>query len=433
MLLLFLVILACGQPTPQTAANPEGRAWLSLGLQLPRLCLSPMTEAEHLDHADREALAAARARLASGDADSPLEGLPQHPATQVLMGAQAVLQGRDDVAREVFRDLANTWTEDPCVQQAAAFTSFRAGHADFARPYMDAADRLDPEDVDVGLLAGIMAVTAGDDPDAALARLRRVRAAHPESAATAAWLGGSLARRGDALEALPLLLQARQGGLQVDRELVLASRVAGELGTYLSVVGAAPPLPVDVRRAADPLYAYQQALHIGETDPVAVIHTSMGDLRCALFWRQAPVTVGAFIGLSRGGSAWIDPRSGARREDPLYDDTVFHRVIPGFMVQGGDPAGDGTGGPGYAFLDEVHPDLRFDRPGRLAMANAGAGTNGSQWFITEVATPHLDGKHTIFGQCDDDSVARVRAIARVPAGPMDQPLTPVLVSHVDIE
>ncbi len=129
----------------------------------------------------------------------------------------------------------------------------------------------------------------------------------------------------------------------------------------------------------------------------ATFKTSMGDIVVQLLPEKAPKTVENFVGLAEGTREWTDPRSGKLVKTPLYDGTVFHRVIPGFMIQGGDPLGTGTGGPGYRFADEIGADNRFDAPGKLAMANAGPNTNGSQFFITEVPTPHLDRGHTIFG------------------------------------
>ena len=130
----------------------------------------------------------------------------------------------------------------------------------------------------------------------------------------------------------------------------------------------------------------------------ATFKTSAGDIVVKLLPEKAPKTVENFVGLAEGTREWSDPRSGAKVKRPLYDGTVFHRVIPEFMIQGGDPLGTGTGGPGYRFADEIGPDNRFDRPGLLAMANAGPNTNGSQFFITEVPTPHLNRGHTIFGE-----------------------------------
>jgi peptidyl-prolyl cis-trans isomerase A (cyclophilin A) len=130
----------------------------------------------------------------------------------------------------------------------------------------------------------------------------------------------------------------------------------------------------------------------------ATFKTSAGDLVVKLLPEKAPKTVANFVELAEGTREWTDPKSGSKVKRPLYDGTVFHRVIPEFMIQGGDPLGTGTGGPGYKFEDEIGPDNRFDRPGLLAMANAGPGTNGSQFFITEVPTPHLNRGHTIFGE-----------------------------------
>jgi peptidyl-prolyl cis-trans isomerase A (cyclophilin A) len=130
----------------------------------------------------------------------------------------------------------------------------------------------------------------------------------------------------------------------------------------------------------------------------ATFHTSAGKIVCELFEKEAPKTVANFTGLAEGTKEWTHPASGQRSKNPLYSGTVFHRVIADFMIQGGDPLGNGTGGPGYQFEDEFHPTLKFDKPGRLAMANSGPRTNGSQFFITEVPTTWLNNKHTIFGQ-----------------------------------
>ncbi len=166
-------------------------------------------------------------------------------------------------------------------------------------------------------------------------------------------------------------------------------------------------------------------------NPKAILHTTAGDIDCTLFKDKAPVTVENFIGLATGKKDWTNPITKAKKTNtPLYDGTIFHRVIPDFMIQGGDPAGNGTGDPGYKFKDEFS-DLTFDRPGRLAMANSGPNTNGSQFFITEVPTPHLNGKHTIFGQCGP--VELIKHIARMPRDPStDKPFTAVRTKHVEI-
>ena len=168
--------------------------------------------------------------------------------------------------------------------------------------------------------------------------------------------------------------------------------------------------------------------------PTAVIDTTVGKMTCKLFPDKAPLGVANFIGLAEGTKDWTNPVSHAKKHGvPLYDGTIFHRVIPDFMIQGGDPAGSGAGDVGIAFKNETSPDLKFDRPGRLAYANAGPGTNGSQFFITEVAYPSLNGGYTIFGQCHDASVALVKQIARVGRDGNDRPNRPVKINHITIE
>jgi peptidyl-prolyl cis-trans isomerase A (cyclophilin A) len=169
-------------------------------------------------------------------------------------------------------------------------------------------------------------------------------------------------------------------------------------------------------------------------DATAIIETTAGKLTCKLFGNQTPKTVANFVGLAEGTKEWTNPASHAKKHGvPLYEGTIFHRVIPNFMIQGGDPLGNGSGDPGYSFEDEFVPELRFDRPGRLAMANSGPDTNGSQFFITDVPTPHLTGHHTIFGQCDAASIALVRKIARMPRDERtDRPFTPVRITKITI-
>jgi peptidyl-prolyl cis-trans isomerase A (cyclophilin A) len=171
----------------------------------------------------------------------------------------------------------------------------------------------------------------------------------------------------------------------------------------------------------------------------AVLKTSQGDITVRLFPDHAPKTVRNFVELAEGAREWTDPRTGQRTTAHLYDGTIFHRVIPGFMIQGGDPLGEGTGGPGYKFDDEIHPDLAFTRPYLLAMANAGKqggrGTNGSQFFITVAATTWLNGNHTIFGEVVDEAGRKVvDAIVTAPtAGPNNRPVNPVAIESVVVE
>jgi len=171
-------------------------------------------------------------------------------------------------------------------------------------------------------------------------------------------------------------------------------------------------------------------------EPTAIIHTTAGDLHCTLFSKIAPIGVENFIGLATGAKDWTNPVSHAKKHGvPLYDGTVFHRVIPDFMIQGGDPAGNGAGDPGYAFKNETSSTVAFDRPGRLAYANSGPDTNGSQFFITEdvAHSRHLSGSYTIFGQCDDAAVEIVKQIARMTRDPSnDRPFHPVKITHIEI-
>ena len=163
----------------------------------------------------------------------------------------------------------------------------------------------------------------------------------------------------------------------------------------------------------------------------ATLRTNMGSVVVRLLPDHAPKTVRNFTDLAEGRREWTDPATGATSKDRLYDGTIFHRVITGFMVQGGDPLGTGRGGPGYEFGDEFHPDLAFDRPYLMAMANAGPGTNGSQFFITTVPTPHLNGRHTIFGEVIEGSDV-VDAISRVRTGRDDRPVDDVVLESVQI-
>ena len=165
----------------------------------------------------------------------------------------------------------------------------------------------------------------------------------------------------------------------------------------------------------------------------ATLRTTSGTVVVRLFPDQAPKTVRNFVELAEGTRDWTNPAT-RQPGGKLYDGTIFHRVIPDFMIQGGDPLGNGTGGPGYKFGDEFHTDLQFDRPYLLAMANAGPGTNGSQFFITVSPTPHLNRRHTIFGQVADEVSAKVvDSIANTPTGPGDRPREDVVVERVEIE
>ena len=185
----------------------------------------------------------------------------------------------------------------------------------------------------------------------------------------------------------------------------------------LVLIGTSSPFAGEAQDKKGPVYA--------------TLKTSMGDIVVQLFEDKAPKTVANFVELASGTREWTDPKTGAKVKRPLYNGTIFHRVIPGFMIQAGDPLGNGTGGPGYRFEDEVNPDLKHSKPGTLSMANAGPNTNGSQFFITEKATPWLDGKHTVFGEVVKGQNI-VDAIANVPRDFRDRPLKEVVLQEVII-
>ncbi|MBW2262178.1 MAG: peptidylprolyl isomerase [Deltaproteobacteria bacterium] len=164
---------------------------------------------------------------------------------------------------------------------------------------------------------------------------------------------------------------------------------------------------------------------------IATFNTTMGSFDIELFEDKAPKTVANFVGLAEGTKQWTDPKDGQSKNERFYDGLNFHRVIPDFMIQGGCPMGTGTGGPGYRFEDEFDPGLKFDKPGLLAMANSGPNTNGSQFFVTDAPTPHLNQKHTIFGEVVS-GLDVVKNIAHTQSGPQDKPQTPVVINAVTI-
>jgi peptidyl-prolyl cis-trans isomerase A (cyclophilin A) len=187
------------------------------------------------------------------------------------------------------------------------------------------------------------------------------------------------------------------------------------------------PYPGEVRAPlAEDLPHYLEGIE-GEGDLLAMISTTMGDVNCKLFEKQAPITVANFVGLARGIKPFRDPASGKVSQRPYFDGIIFHRVIPNFMVQTGDPLGRGNGGPGYSFEDETVASLKHE-PGTLSMANSGPDTNGSQFFITDTATSHLDGRHTVFGRCRDMKV--IESIARTKADDSNRPLQTVSINGI---
>ncbi|MDE3200878.1 MAG: peptidylprolyl isomerase [Acidobacteriota bacterium] len=216
--------------------------------------------------------------------------------------------------------------------------------------------------------------------------------------------------------------------MKVTHALLSATLVLAFAGTALAQDTTSKPAD-DLPDAP----AATPAALIHPNGPFVVMDTSMGRITCQFFQKEAPRAVANFIGLAEGTKDWTDPTTKKiEHNKPFYDGTTFHRVIPGFMIQGGDPTGTGMGDPGYTFADELNPDLNFDVPGRLAMANSGPDTNGSQFFITEQAYSTLDQHYTIFGQCDPSSVIVVQTIARVQRDENDKPIDPVILKKVTI-
>jgi len=208
------------------------------------------------------------------------------------------------------------------------------------------------------------------------------------------------------------------------------------LAAALAVAASSFALAQQAAKPADDLPDAPQATAaalVHPNGPTVVLDTSMGRITCQFYERQAPKAVANFIALAEGTKDWTDPATKKKQHNkPYFDGTTFHRVIPEFMIQGGDPTGTGMGDPGYSFEDELDPNLNFDSPGKLAMANSGPNTNGSQFFVTEQAQDSLNQHYTLFGQCDESSVLVVKTIARVERDSQDKPLTPVYLKKVTI-
>jgi peptidyl-prolyl cis-trans isomerase A (cyclophilin A) len=206
------------------------------------------------------------------------------------------------------------------------------------------------------------------------------------------------------------------------------------LGSTAAIAQSTTPAPAAPDALPDaPSTIAHEAPPPVPTGPTVIFDTSMGRLTCKLFEKEAPLTVANFTGLATGTKTWTDPATHKKMTGvPFYDGTTFHRVIPGFMIQGGDRLGTGEGDAGYYIPDEISPTLRFDVPGRLAMANSGPGTDGSQFFITQTANAQLNGSYTIFGQCDPHTVLMVTGIASMDRNANDKPLTPVVMNKVTI-
>lgn len=208
-------------------------------------------------------------------------------------------------------------------------------------------------------------------------------------------------------------------------------RFASLITALLALAFAAPALAAPEIADKD-LKAAVAGVKGDGPDLLAKFTTNLGEVNCRLFWGKSPITVANFAGLATGNKPWKDPKTGEMQKGkPFYDGLIFHRVIPDFMIQGGDPTGTGRGGPGYQIKDEFHPNLRHSKGGLLSMANAGPNTGGSQFFLTEKATPWLDKKHAIFGECKE--VDTVKKIARVPVEPGNRPKAKVVIEKLQLQ
>lgn len=334
-------------------------------------------------------------------------------------------------------DLAKAHPDDPCLSYSAGYTAGIRADAEQALPLLRAAVDAYPGRSEPIAMQLVVQIKQGTDEAATSDRLDAALDRFPDDLFLRMIRAGLRQQRADYAGTAEDLAYVAHLNPTLQNAYVDALRRSENLPDYLRYAsGQGWPLGDDgaLATADDPVAAFAEILGVGPTDTLtATIETSEGSLECDLRWKEAPVTVGSFVGLATGKQAWTDPRTGEAGRGALYNDTVLHRVIPDFMIQGGDPTGTGSGGPGYRFLDETVPLYTMDRPGLLAMANSGPGTNGSQWFITEVPLTYLDGKHTVFGVCTAETVEVVKDIARRPRDAADRPQERVIVERILIE
>lgn len=422
--------MACHKDREPEVALPEGPQWFDVGPG-EALCLSSVPEAGPLPAADKQRLSAAVAAFRAQSpeqAQTALEAGGDHPAMQHARAVLSLLTG-DASALETLATLADSHPGDVCLAVTGALAA--AGREDLgaAAAHVQRARTLAPDEPHVALLAWYMQL---EDPATLVPVLQAAAETNPAAAYA---VGLERFAQGDG-SAVELLKRAADGGMEdAYGPLLFAYRAFDRKADYLRLASELELLRDGGRLAKsdDPLaeYAEMLALAPGQT-LVATFHTSMGTFSCELLPEVAPVAVANFVGLARGTFSWTDPRDQTVKSTPLYDGTIFHRVIPEFMIQGGDPLGTGTGDAGYRFHDELNDEVRFDKPGRLAMANAGPNTNGTQFFVTEVPLPHLDGNYTIFGDCGEETAKLVAKIARVKADDNDKPTEPVTLDKLEI-
>ena len=415
----------------------ESMAWLDLGPGSVELCLSGFENGPRLRES-KSVLPRAREHMLAQEPEKATEwmaDLDSHPQVEVHRAAAELLNRQTDQAWIRLRALLEEWPEDACLLQLAGITRLLQGEYQSALSLSNDALSFSSGHPEMLFFQAVTLSQMGQADESASV-LRSTLEANPAHEGAAAMLAVDYLQRGDGELAVPLLEVAFEGGMEVSALLAPAYYDAGRLDDYLRVASRSGwPLGDQGRlaEAESPMDALAEQLGVGPLGRLyAELDTSMGTLRCELFWKQVPVTVANFVGLSRGGLDWQHPVSGEISDQSLYSGTRLHRVIPRFMIQGGDPIGVGTGGPGYSFPDEIFPSHRFDEGGVLAMANSGPHTNGSQWFITEVPTPHLNGRHTIFGQCDESTTSLVKTIAEVDTDASDRPFEDVIIHEIRI-
>ncbi|MEZ4235588.1 MAG: peptidylprolyl isomerase [Myxococcota bacterium] len=436
---LWLALAGCPKKSAPEAPVPAEPAmaaanWFDVEPGKP-LCVSLVPDAEPLPEDAEAALTGAYTAILEGDPDKAragLEPLPDHPAVGALKGLLGLLMGEEGSADALIA-LSEAHPADPCLNATAALAAASIHDPDRALAAQLRARQAAPDDPNVALVSWVLGT---EPPDSLLPQLEQGLETQPQDPGFALAVGLSHLDKGDIDGGVALMERALQGGMvEAAAILLIAYREQGSPG-HAAALASRIGLYSDggaLAQAEDPEAAYRTALGIGEGQvPQAVFHTSKGDLACRLMPEVAPIAVGNFVGLARGTAQWKDPRTGALGEGPLYDGTVFHRVIPEFMIQGGDPAGTGRGDIGFVFPNEVTPEVRFDVPGRLALANAGPNTNSSQFFVTEVPVDRLDGQYTIFGTCDEAAVKVASKIARVETDDEDRPVEPVTLESVEI-
>lgn len=403
---------------------------------LPGICVPP--PAGRLNKEQAGAWTTALAHMRAGELEQAQTAMAVVDGGQGAgsLIASARLAGPGSPPMKALYQAAQSPDAAPCVRHSGLLFATLIGNEDAAAAITPVDPTSLPNTGQVAALTGLRALNADGPTEALLPGVSAGIDAHPDYLPLRL-LRGMVHHLLDRHEAAatdlryvadldPKYAEAFRLSLRKSNNLAGYLRHASEQGMPLGDGGSLATAP-------DPVAAFRDLLGVGPTGSLtATIETSEGPVVCDLFWEHAPVTVGSFVGLATGRQAWKDPRTGQPGEGALYDGTTFHRVIPEFMIQGGDPTGTGTGGPGYRFIDETLPVKSLDRPGLLAMANSGPATNGSQWFITETPVTYLDGKHTVFGECTPESLDIVKRIARVPRDQADRPQEPVVIERISV-